>query len=832
MLLMTTKSSKMKTTLKCKTTSKQPTQFQYTLSDDKLLLVKRKVFIFRQTWNVIKDFKKKDKSSVFWETYNTNVKFTDYHDEVIAKQLLEDVYLNSSRVRQLKTLENILSHKQNDDNNTNSMDLLLFGSETTYEEALKAHISNNENIRSDEYIVRFMNDTRLCLFLIGREYEWKHGGKHVSVRMPGDIQFTIGDACNPVSNSLKQNVRNHLKELKRTGMMTVVINKAENNLKNRGDDDDDDDDNSDDDNSDADSEDEEITLHKNCLPVNIAICYHLIQQLLLTLLTNVRRCNDPRRIVNVANILLVTICCFHEGCRPGEMIIHEKHQDFYFWLNGVQYPLLVLAFVKPETLVTLMESGKLLRYTVEFYKGKKLKKRRSRVKSWLPVKYNSLDLATMYILVMRILATWDLKNICNKLINTNDQAKLTKGLKKVVDNMSIQKLSWLSIRTSAAEEDKEFNIPMSWTRYRMGHTKDSLMRNRYANNLNQRVVVDERVSLLGCNIGANGATDNDVVPLFFKKEQGTVTSTSSISAEIISELNVVSTALKQIIYHNVNNLQSNLNKRKIYVAKNKVELLEDLKKIPFGSEFVFNDKLIPTSQTYRRNVSDINNVIHTFFKPITGNNNKIILWSYPQIMYGEFNTQLHTDAKKNSDNAYKHQQRCIAEYESYAIHLGVEPDKILMKSKKQDTIVEMQKVMKSRKRTVSTHNDEKVGTIQIQKSKKSKVKAKKWSFNDIEVNDVVALKTDEINADYIGIPGKSTGFVLVHIETIDTTNKRVSGKCYRGSIYELIMKDIDITRTGLTNSDVLWIWSLDDNEDPKQFSIPNEDIATFCSNCV
>ena len=481
-----------------------------------------------------------------------------------------------------------------------------------------------------------------------------------------------------------------------------------------------------------------------------------------------------------------------------------------------------------------MESGEMLRYTVEFYKGKQLKKRRSRVKSWLPIQYNSLDLATVYILVMRILATYSLEKMCEKFINTNDQPKLTKRLKKIVDGMSIQKLSWYSIRTAAAEEDKGFSIPMSWTRYRMGHSKESLMRNRYANNLNQRVIVQGSPSLLGCNIDA-GATDNSVLPLFFKKEQGAVGVRSNISAEIINELNGVSKALNQMIYNDVNNLQSKVKSNKIYIAKNKVALLADLKMIPFGSEFVFTDKLIPPSQTYRKNVDDKNKKINTFFKSITGNHDKIIVWSYPQIMYGEFNKQLHNDAKSNSDEAYKHQQKCIAEYESLAVHLGVEPDKTIMKSKNRDTVAEMLGVMNSKSTATKRRNDEQVGTL-LQKSKKAKQnttkKTKEWFFDDIEVNDVVALRTTEINADYIGVPGKSYGFTLIHIETVDALNCRVSGKCFRGSIYELVMKDIKITRTAITDNDVLWIWSLDDHEDPKQFSIPTEDIKIFCSNCA
>lgn len=246
----------------------------------------------------------------------------------------------------------------------------------------------------------------------------------------------------------------------------------------------------------------------------------------------------------------------------------------------------------------------------------------------------------------------------------------------------------------------------------------------------------------------------------------------------------------------------------------------------------YDNKIKVVIQPFKKS---LRNSIHCI-KSITGNHDKIILWSYPQIMYGEFNKQLHNDAKSNSDEAYKHQQKCIAEYESLAVHLGVEPDKTIMKSKNRDTVAELLGVMNSKNITKKRRNDEQVGTMQLQKSKKAKPnttkKTKEWFFDDIEVNDVVAFRTSEINADYIGVPGKSSGFILIYIETVDALNCRVSGKCFRGSIYELVMKDIKTTRTAITDNDVLWIWSLDDHEDPKQFSIPTEDIKVFCSNCV
>jgi hypothetical protein len=147
----------------------------------------------------------------------------------------------------------------------------------------------------------------------------------------------------------------------------------------------------------------------------------------------------------------------------------------------------------------------------------------------------------------------------------------------------------------------------------------------------------------------------------------------------------------------------------------------------------------------------------------------------------------------------------------------------------------MQHTINNKKRKATTEMKQ-IGTIQIQESKRVKTnctkKTKKWFFDDIEVNDIVALRTSEINADYIGIPGQSSGFTLMYIETIDARNCRVSGKCFRGSVYELVMKDIIVSKRGIADNDVLWIWTLEDDEDPKDFSIPTADIKTFCSSCV
>lgn len=855
----TVETYKMATTLNVRQNAKKPEPFKYTTSDDKLWIIKRKMFIFKKTWDVVKEDKKEHRKVSFWDAYNERVKFTDYADEVLAQDLLDNVYLNTDRVKTLRSIEDALwclqySQKESQKevkkdikkenggpsgaSDIDKTNLLLFGSETSYEKAFVRHVDVNETIRSDDYINRIMNDTRMCLFLIGREYEWRHGGKQVSVQLAGDIHTTLGDASNPITNSLKTTVKAHLVSLGRAGRLTVTFEhkpkvKKEKNSEDGGDGGE----------SDEDSEDEDvrqIALRKNCLPTNIAITHHLIMELMAEFLDVTARLDDTRRVVNLANALLVTTFCMHEGCRPVEIIMTEKHKDLTFWLNGVQYPILVLAFVKPETFNFLMESGEVMRYSGDFWKAKRLKKYRMRVKSWLPLAYNSLDLPTIYIIVMRVLACRDLDNITIRIINTDDQRKLTNILRRVVTKMGIQGLAWYSIRAGAAEDEKTLGLPAEWTRYRMGHTKTSLMPNRYANNLNQRVIVHDRQSLLGCDVSVNGSsvgiTDNSALPVFFTKDEGAVVRNgANLPLEIIEELNKVKLALQPLLSGaKDNNARLSVEAGELYVASDRKALMKDLKSITLGGEFVFIDKIIPSNRTYRTNTEATYRNVHGFFKTYEGPSvDKLLLWSFPQVMFGEFNKKLHDDAKRSSDAAFKQHQACIEVYKAAAVQLGIQPDKLAGKLLLCDTVPEMEKKRKAHE-TLQTRDVEQkapkakkarlVGTV----NNVTRGKPVKWSFKKLEVNDVIALKADGIDSNFISIPGTTVGFRLLYIASIDPKSKKreVQGHYYKGGVYGLVFNTSqEVSVSGIKDNDILWVWSLDEDEKPEDFKMTEDYIA-------
>lgn len=815
----------MHTTLNVRRKATKPQAFKFTTSDDKLFIIKRKMFIFKKTWDIVKDVKIQGRKTAFWELYEATVKHTEYADEVLAADLLNNVFLRADRVKMLRDVEDTLWEVQHgkvkgeesviEYNNKSKSDvdktnLLLFGGESSYQRAFIKYVDTRDNIASDEYINKVMNDVRLCLYLIGREYEWKHGGKPITLRLWGDIQETIGDVCNPITNSLKIAVKDYLCGLGRAGKLTVVFKKEGND--GGGDREGDVD-------GVVDSENEDdmgksVTLNKNSLPVSVAVTYHLVMYLFSNLLDTFTRQNDVRRMVNYANTLLVTVFCMHEGSRPIEVIKTQRHMDLNFWLNGIQYPILVLAFVRPETLSLLLGSGELLRYVGDFWKGKKLQKYRMRVRSWIPLAYNSLDLATIYIIVMRILACVDLDGITNKIINTNDQGKLTRKLREVVSEMGIQGLSWYSIRTGATEDDKVLGIPATWTRYRMGHTKSSLMMNRYANNLNQRVIVYDNQTLLGCDLGNNGATDDSVLPLFFKKEEGKVLRNGvSLPGYIYDELNSVKGSLSGLLSggSGMNGLRPLVDTGKLYVAGDKKQLLKEFKaSITLGSEFIFMDKIIPSSRMYLTNVEKMCKNVHSYFKEYTGTDaDKLNLWSYPQIMYGEFNTKLHDDAKRNSDEAFKKQQMCVDVYEATAIHLGIKPDKLATRKRNCDTMQEI----------VSVNEKPKIAKIC------APAKDHAWAFNKLEVNDVIAIKAKSIDANFISLPGLSKGFKLLHIVSINIKSRRIEGCFYRGGVYGLLYDNTVININDIKESDILWVWSLDDNEAPNDFVMTTESIS-------
>lgn len=820
----------MHTTLNVRRKITKPEAFKFTTSDEKLFIIKRKMFIFKNTWGIVRDVKMQGRKTAFWELYNATVKDTDYADEVLATGLLENVFMRAERVKMLKDIEDTLWEVQGGNkSDVDKTNLLLFGTESSYQKAFVRYVDTRENIASNEYINKMMNDTRLCLYLIGREYEWRHGGKPIVVKLIGDVQTMIGDVCNPVTNAIKVAVKDYLIGLGRAGKLTVMYErKVKDEVKGE------------DGYDECDSEDEDgmgksVTLNKNSLPVSVAVTHHVVMELLANLLDTIAKQNDARRMVNLANTLLVTIFCMHEGCRPIEIIKTEKHNDLNFWLNGVQYPLLVLAFVKPDTLSVLLESGELTRYSADFWKGKKLKKYRMRIKSWIPQAYNSLDLAMMYVIVMRSLACVDLDGMTNRVVNTDDQGKLTKKLREVVTEMGIQGLSWYSIRTGATEDDKVLGIPATWIRYRMGHTKTSLMMNRYANNLNQRVIVHDNQTILGCDVGTNGATDNSVLPLFFKKEEGAIPRNGdSISTDIYEELDMVKGALSGLLsgHKGKASLRTLVDGGKLYVADDKKQLLKDFREfVTLGSKFIFVDRIVPSSRMYVTNVSATHKKVHSYFREYTGTDTeKLVLWSYPQIMYGEFNAKLREEAKRNGDEAFKQQQMCVDVYEAAAVHLGISPDKLATKKRNCDTMQEIEKVTEKQVIVSIPKPPAKMAKIASAKSVKSVKSVKtilpekdgQWVFKKLEVNDVIAIKVKTIDANFIGIPGTVEGFRLLHIVKMNIKSRRLQGHFYRGGVFGLVLDKSMISLTDIKDSDILWVWSLDDNEAPEDFVMTSE----------
>jgi len=361
------------------------------------------------------------------------------------------------------------------------------------------------------------------------------------------------------------------------------------------------------------------------------------------------------------------------------------------------------------------------------------------------------------------------------------------------------------------------------------------MLNRYANNLNQRVIVQDHQSLLGCDVGANGATDVSVLPLFFKKEQGMIQKNgASISQYIYDELNTVKGALTNLLEGKKHNLVSLVEAGELYVASNKKQLLSDFKSyITLGSEFAFMDRVVPSSRMYLSNMQLTREKVHSYFKVFTGSVNQLVLWSYPQIMYGEFNAELHEDARKNSDEAFKHQQMCIEVYESAAVQLGIEPDKLITKRKRCDSMQDIQKQISKQSTKVARLGLPLKATKALKAVKAvNRVRVKRWSFDIIEVGDVVAFRTQDIDANYINIPGMSNGFNLLHIVSADSKSRKVEGHCYRGGVYGLILSKSVINMNIIEDTTILWVWTLEHDEKPEDFMMTEENIHDLKSMFV
>lgn len=341
-------------------------------------------------------------------------------------------------------------------------------------DALVEHFKNNES--SKETLNKTISNLRQFFMVIGRKHSFNDGQDLLDMR-----QKTIGCSGNPVTDSVKETIKK--------------------NIKNGG-------------NKTKDTHDD-----KKGLPVSLPLAYHAFLFMIKKSLDNVLTGTgtDTRRMINPLLTSFLLLCCIHDVSRPIEVYGHLFHENLYTYesiqtKNNNEYIskryLLALAFVKPETLVFLIQNDLLPHdYIHESWKGKSLNERLNRVKRSFTPDANGLDLVFWYAVLTRLVmiikqlsgntiqqSIIHHKSIFYRHKNDKDEEKEDTSWLQYLNTyfnnkVGVSGFTFYSLRYGHAEEMLKCNIKEDIRRKLMGHSDKSQMNLSYAQNKEGRPFV-------------------------------------------------------------------------------------------------------------------------------------------------------------------------------------------------------------------------------------------------------------------------------------------------------------------------------------------------------
>ena len=639
---------------------------------ERMAIMRIKGIALCASWDAMKTIKtKKDRALKFPEMMEIIKEKLEQEkvkcsDDGIITEFLINVYQDADRFRMLKYI---------DENATSDEDCkrtegyyLRFIAENEVCNAVIKYILSRKSISSVKYVQALIYHTHLAFYHIGREYKW---GKRQDIRVQeGRFETYLMNGGNPLSKSSLKTIKERFaKEIKPDRLPKFQI---------------------------EDKNGEKQEWNKHSKPGSIAVVFHVMTTIFANILKGIRPNNGVKSmnpIENWVNVLMLYYFLIHEGARPGDTIgwktggtmpenaipdeRGQQHEDLMFSFNGRTFYVLVLAFVKPSTLAYFLGEGQLKRYVCWFYKGKCAGKKQSgqsgeyrgRVKSWMPPAYNMLDLATMYIILMRIklvIAPENVgihifkkgQNVSHHLKQNTTPLPEHRRKKQGYFSVNVEGLTAYSIRYAAAEEERKFNIREKWIGYRMGHSHVSEMFKWYSDNKDQRMsfigdfLNEEKYTVkLGSEINEPLDITNPAnIPLLTVKQTDRNALPVNpvdvnLSPEIMEELTTLSDILEPFVLGN--ETFENIPELKRYIP-NRQELQDDLSAIPLGMHFKFSEKLL--SKETMNQLNERLEYISGCFATVEVPEIPQQVWAYPQVMWGEWNPELKYDVVTSLGN--------------------------------------------------------------------------------------------------------------------------------------------------------------------------------------
>jgi hypothetical protein len=709
-----------------------------------------KATLFSKCWNELKDKNNKyvkNNFMAFVQRHSNNISGDDNKDVInmVVKELYKDFFSQSSRISYLRSFEKLGAN-------------LMFCNDDTIKTVIIQHIRSSDKIKSKKHISNIFNDVYLSFYAIGRERKWCD--QDIIIPDYGNGVPVI-NAGNPLTKEVEKDVLSAFNDLAKHRPSRLV---AEVDIGEFSSDD-----------EEQDGKDKKIIrLEKQGLPASIAVIHYVIIRLLYSLFDKILRLNDVRPMQNLALLILLWSFTMHEGARPGDTMFGSYHKNLIFWF-GDQFPLLTLAFVKIETLEYLLKGNHIKKFYFESWKGKQVREYRGRWHCFLPCQYNSLDLAWVYVIIMRVLAFACPSCITSKIFNkpTTNLSEIRRTQNK---GLGIYNLVMYSIRYAFAEESVKYllEIPRNWVRYVMGHFPNSHMSQRYANNLNQRVEIENIKTLLGADV-CNEFAANDDLPLRFRTVYtGAMNELPADTPQhIIEDLQNVKKAINKLFSKEDKTVADSafLMER---VAKTKVDFMQDMKRIPFGNHFIFKEGLLSDNvkeklgKAYKQ-LSKVFATCELVGKP------KQVIWSYGQVMFGEWHTEEKAKAIKEFKEYKEQKTRVAMEYVITSTELP------FPKSKKRK-IKEVSNETPNNKLT-------KLNKV-AETAKQTTIEQEVYEFfaNQIEVGDIIVIVCSIIDKWSIPVPNTSKHVWVCSVLDVKIVARkvRVVGQFFNGHVDELL----------------------------------------------
>lgn len=570
----------------------------YTKKGENHDVIQMKAFIFKTIWTDLKANKPVVKPAVF--TVDTSFK-------IAWNQIEQYLIKDRDRVLLLKKLEDC------------GLDLLRCTDIEVRDKLIEMEEKLIEDNREKDVIygIKYKSIKNKCsrirsaFKVIGREHSWGEGTEFMYLTQP------LINSGNPMTLSSQQHMESAAKQ-RRKKVETSVKRMRPDGVRTK-----------------------DALDSREGFPANVSVAYFALMQ---SLLQTIKWClsktvNDIQRIENMASLCLILSFVLHEGSRPKEIFGCCMHDRLYFPIslkatNCNKVYWLTLVFCKIDTLIYILENNVMKRYVMELWKGKHAKIHLNRSKSVIPFPYNSMDLLTIYIIVLRVLYHRQ-PDLLSYMVIPKTKKSWSQNLKRMLGKFAIKLFTFYAIRYSAAEEDKRYGIDPDIIRDRMGHSDVSQIYKQYAENLMARASIDDEPIVLGSDVIKNNP--DEAVPLEFCKLKGSMKVEDCFEERIGDKAcrdDFCRTAKLVADYLERNDQRAFdiLRGRQKFISREQLE--DDIRRIPFGFNFDFPSEIVPSA--LRALLDDVRSELSLYLNTRSQQKTKMMLWSYTQVMYGNW----------------------------------------------------------------------------------------------------------------------------------------------------------------------------------------------------